>query len=261
VFTGSIMPDRRSRWSPRSPPQVRTPSHPEQLMRVEYELMSTREPATTLANIQYATRLSGSVRGWDVSASYFDGWDDVPRFGREVTTSDSGIDTVRIRPEHLRKRVVGGDVATVAGPFTVRAEAAHIGSDPRQGPQYFQYVLGAERTFGDMMGSGGTFVLVQWIQSVLPGEFEAAPLEFDYLFKKATLARVQHNVTVAAQVVVEGLYEWDRNGYYLQPAVSYRFGGRVRVEALVDLLGGRTGEFFGLFADNKRFQSRVRYSF
>ena len=261
VFTGSTMPGRRSRWSPPLPPRAQNPSRPEQMMRFDYELMPPRKPATTLANMQYATRLSGSVRGWDVSASYFDGWDDVPRLGTEVSISDTGIGKVRITPEHLRKRAAGGDVATVVGPFTVRAEAAYVKPDPLQGPDHFQYVLGAERTFGDMMGSGGTFVLVQWIQSVLPGDFEAAPLDFNYLFQKATMARVQHNVTAAAQIVVEGLYEWKRGGYYLQPAASYRFGSQVRVEALVDLLGGREGEFFGLFADNKRFQFRVRYSF
>jgi hypothetical protein len=261
VFTGSIMPGRRSRWSPPLPPRAQNPFQPEQVMRLEYELLPPREPATTLENMQYATRLSGSVRGWDLSASYFDGWDDVPRFDTQVSISHPGTSTVRITPEHLRKRVVGGDVATVVGPFTVRAEAAHIRPHPRQGPQYFQYVLGAERTFGDMMASGGTFVLVQWIQSVLPGELDAGPLEFDYLFRKATMARLQHNVTVAFQFGMEGLYEWERGGYYLQPVASYRFGGRMRVEGLVDLLGGRQDEFFGLFGDNTRFQSRLRYSF
>ena len=251
VFTGSLMPGQQSRWSPPSPARA----------RAQFELAPPREPATTLENMQYATRVSGTVRGWDVSASYFDGWNDVPRFATEVSTSETGIGTVRVTPEHLRKRVVGGDVATVVGPFTVRVEAAHIRPDPRQGPRYFQYVLGGERTFGDMMGSGGTFVLVQWIQSVLPDDFDATPLDFDYLFRKATMARVLRNVTVATQVGVEALYEWDRGGYYLQPSASYRFGGRVRVEALVDLLGGRKDEFFGLFAANKRFQSRVRYSF
>ena len=49
------------------------------------------------------------------------------------------------------------------------------------------------------------------------------------------MVRVQHNVTAAAQIAVEGLYEWERHGYYLQPGVSYRFGSRVRAEALVDL--------------------------
>jgi len=261
LFTGSIMPVGRSRWSPPFPLRAQDPSDPGQVIRLNYEFMSPRVPATTVANVQYATRLSGSVRGWDLSLSYFDGWDDVPRLGTELSISDTGTGTVRITPEHLRKRAVGGDLATVVGPFTVRAETAYVRPDPLQGPDHFQYVLGAERTFGDMMGSGGTFVLVQWIQSVLPGDFEAAPLDFNHLFQKATMARVQHNVTAAAQIVVEGLYEWKRGGYYLQPAASYRFGSQVRVEALVDLLGGRKGEFFGLFADNKRFQFRVRYSF
>jgi hypothetical protein len=89
----------------------------------------------------------------------------------------------------------------------------------------------------------------------------APPLDFNYLFERATTVRVQHNVSAAAQVVVEGVYEWARDGYYVQPAASYRFGDNVRVEGLVDLLGGRATEFFGLFADNRRLQFRVRYSF
>jgi hypothetical protein len=178
-----------------------------------------------------------------------------------VSISAAGVAEVRVRPQHLRQRAVGGDVATVVGPFTVRAEAAHIIPDPRRGPQYFQYVVGGERTFGDLMGRGGTFVLVQWIQSVLPGDFQAAPLDFDYLFQKATMARVQHNVTAAAQLGVEWLHEWERGGYYLQPSASYRFGGGVRIEALMDLLDGREDGFFGIFDRNKRVQFRVRYSF
>jgi hypothetical protein len=259
VFTPSLMPGQRSRWSPPFPRPGQNVGAP--VVQPAFVLAPAREPATTLANMQYATRVSGSVRGWDLSGSYFDGWDDVPHFIAEASLSTGGVPTVRITPEHLRKRVAGGDVATVVGPFTLRGEAAHIRPHPRQGPQYFQYVLGAERTFGDMMAGGGTFVLVQWIQSVLPGEFEPAPLEFDYLFEKAVMARVQHNITSATQVVVEGLYERERRGYYLQPVVSHRLGDRVRLYASFDLLDGRQSEFFGLFGDNKRFQFRVRYSF
>lgn len=261
VFTGSIMPIGSPRWSPPFPPQVPNPVIPGQMVRLTYEFAPAREPATTFANVQYATRVSGSVRGWDVSASYFDGWEDVPRLDRQLAVSGPGTGTVRITPQHLRKRAVGGDLATVVRSFTVRCETAYIRPDPLQGPDHVQYVLGAERTFGDMLGSGGTFLLVQWIHSVLPGDFVPSPLDFNYLFERATTVRVQHNVTASAQVVVEGVYEWARDGYYVQPAASYRFGDNVRVEGLVDLLGGRATEFFGLFADNRRLQFRVRYSF
>jgi hypothetical protein len=249
VFTGSIMPFETPRWSPPLPSQV------------AIEILPARKPRTSFENVQYATRFSTSVRGYDLSASYFDGWEDVPRLGRELVIGAAGTATLRLTPEHLRKRAVGGDVATVVGSYTVRGETAYIRPDPLRGPDYVQYVLGVERTFGDMMGSGGTFVLVQWIQSLLPGEFVPAPLDFKYLFAKATTIRVQRNLTASAQVVVEGLYEWARDGYYVQPSASYRFGPNLRLEGLVDLLGGREGEFFGLFADNKRVQFRVRYTF
>jgi hypothetical protein len=211
--------------------------------------------------MQYATKVSGSLRGWDLSASYFDGWEDVPHQSRALTISDAGMGTVRITPEHLKKQAVGGDVATVVRSFTVRGEAAYIRPDPLNGPNHFQYVLGVDRTFGDMMAAGGTFVLVQWIHTVLPEEFVASPVDFNYVFEKSTTVRVQRNLSALAQVAVEGLYEWARRGYYLQPAASYRFGANVRVEGFFDLLGGRATEFFGLFEQNRRVQFRVRYSF
>jgi hypothetical protein len=178
-----------------------------------------------------------------------------------VPPAGAGTFTLRITPENFPKRAVGGDVAKVVGPFTLRSEAAYTDSDPRQGPNYFQYVLGVERTFGDLLGSDGTFLLIQWIHSVLPSDFVASPLDFTYLFKKTTTLRVRRNLSTTAQVVVEGLYEWARKGYYVQPGASYKFGDNVRLEGFVDLLGGRETEFFGLFGDNKRLQVRLRYSF
>jgi hypothetical protein len=261
VFTGSVLPFDSPRWSPPFPPQIPNPIDPTQPISVTYDVMPPQEPATTFANVQYATRVSASVRGWDLSASYFDGWEDVPHVRRELTLTDTRTGTVRVTPEYLRKRAVGGDVATVVGAFTVRGEAAYVHVEPGTGTDHFQYVLGVERTLGDMMARGGTFFLVQWIQTVLPGDFVAPPLDFNYLFEKTTTVRVQRNLSATVQVVVEGLYEWAGRGYYVQPAASYRFGDHVRVEGFVDLLGGSPSEFFGIYEQNKRVQFRVRYSF
>ena len=261
VFTGSTLPFDSPSWSPPLPPQIPNPVDPTRSISLTYEVMPPRDPASTFANMQYATRVSGSVRGWDLSASYFDGWEDVPHVRRELTLTGAGTGTVRITPEYQRKWAVGGDVATVVGPFTVRGEAAYIELDPGNGTDHFQYVIGVERTVGDMLARGGTFLLVQWIQTVLPDDFVAAPLDFNYLFEKSTTLRVQYNLSAAAQVVVEGLYEWAGPGYYVQPAASYRFGDRLRVEGFVDLLGGSASQFFGIYEQNKRVQFRVRYSF
>jgi hypothetical protein len=261
VFTPSVLPYGSERWSPPIPSQVPNPGNPGQMLRLDHVFLPPNKPAGTFENMQYATRLSSTVRGWDVSASYFDGWEDVPRLVPQLSISGPDAATLQLTPEFRRKRAVGGDFATVVQAFTLRGEAAYIRPDPFLGPDYVQYVLGVERTAGDMLSKGGTFVLVQWIHSILPDDFDPAPLDFNYLFERAVTARVQHNVTTAAQVAVEGLYEWARHGYYIQPSASYRVGDHVRVEGFVDLLGGRETEFFGLFADNKRIQFRIRYTF
>ena len=121
----------------------------------------------------------------------------MPPVRRELVIGTAGTSTVRITPETLPKQAVGGDVATVVRSFTVRSEAAYIRPDPLNGPNYFQYVVGVERTIGDMMAAGGTFLLVQWIHTVLPGDFAPAPLDFNYIFRKSTTVRVQRNLPVA----------------------------------------------------------------
>jgi hypothetical protein len=260
VFTGSLLPFDSPRWSPPRPPEIPNPADPTQVIPLTYVVMPAREPATTFANTQYAAKVSGTVRGWDLSASYFDGWEDVPHVRRELTISDTGTGTVQITPEYLSKRAVGADFATVVGSFTVRGEAAYIQLD-QNGPNHFQYVLGVERTFGDLLSPGGTLLLVQWVQTVLPADFVAPPLDLNYVFQKATTFRLQRNLSAAARVVVEGLYEWANRGYYVQPAASYRFGDHVRVEGFLDLLGGSSSQFFGFYEQNKRVRFRVRYSF
>jgi hypothetical protein len=259
AFSASILPFGSPRWSPPLPSRIPNPLDRGQSIPVT-SVVVTSEPATTFANMQYATKVSGTVRGWDLSASYFDGWEDVPHQRRELTVSE-GTGTLRITPEYLRKRAVGGDVATVVGSFTVRGEAAYVHPDSPTEPNHFQYVLGVERTFGDLMARGGTFLLVQWVHTVLPADFVPPALDFNYLFQKSTTVRVQRNLSATVQVGVEGLYEWARRGYYVQPAASYKFGDHVRVEGFVDLLGGRPADFFGLYEQNKRVQFRVRYSF
>jgi uncharacterized protein DUF1302 len=261
VFTSSILPFESPRWSPPFPPQIPNPFNPAQSIALTYEVLPTREPATTPGNMQYAAKVSGSARGWDLSASYFHGWEDVPHTSRELEIGGPGTGAVRITPENLKKQAVGGDFATVLGSFTVRGEAAYVDPDPLNGPNHVQYVLGVERTMGDMMAAGGTFLLVQWIHTVLPDDFNPAPLDFNYIFQKSTTVRVQRNLSATAQVVVEGLYEWATEGYYVQPSASYRFGDHVRVEGFVDVLGGEPTSFFGVYEQNKRVQFRVRYSF
>ncbi len=260
VFTGSVLPFDSPRWSPPFPPQIPNPVDPTQSIFLSYDVTSS-DPATTFGNTQYATKVSGSVRGWDLSASYFDGWEDVPHVRRELTLTGPGTGTVRITPEYLRKWSVGGDVATVVGSFTVRGEAAYIELESGNGTDHFQYVVGVERTLGDMLAKGGTFLLVQWVHTVLPGDFVPAPLDFNFVFQKSTTLRAQRNLTATAQVAVEGLYDFARRGYYVQPAANYRFGDHVRVEGFVDLLGGNPAGFFGIYEQNKRVQIRVRYRF
>lgn len=261
IFQESRIPTLGSRWGIPLPLRVPHPMDPGQTALVSYRIGDSAEPAATWRNAQLATRLSGTVRGWDVSVSYFDGWDHMPWMSREITPTGAASLSVRLNPEYRRKRSVGGDLATVVGPYTLRAEGAYLMPDPETGPDYAQYVLGVERTFGDLMGAGGTLVLLQWMHELAPDSFVPDPFDLRHLFQKSVTGRVQYNVTALAQVVVDGLYDLETDGYYVQPGASYQLGDHLRLEARVDLLGGSRSHFFGAFEENKRLQTLVRYRF
>ena len=96
---------------------------------------------------QFAVKLDRSGGRIDGSVSYFDGRD--PIF-------DIAIDRSGAARRYNRVRVLGADVATTAGPYGFRLEAAYTDTafDPARNPWVRRpdvwVVLGADRTFGSV---------------------------------------------------------------------------------------------------------------
>jgi hypothetical protein len=257
----SRLPGSGSRWAPTLPPTVPDPADPARTLKVRYSEVQAGAPAAQMKNAQYAARLSTTLRGWDLSVSYFDGWDDLPATRQRIVPVDEGEVRVELRQEYSRRRAVGGDLATTLGPYSLRAEGAHLMPDSLGGPDYFQYVVGLERFFGDPLGAGSTLLLVQWIQEITPRDSRSGPFDLNHVFRRSLMARAQHNLTPALRLAADGVYDFRTEGYYLQPGASFRLWDRLLVEGSIDLLGGGNEAFFGAFAGNNRLRTTLRYSF
>ncbi|HEX6069917.1 MAG TPA: DUF1302 family protein [Longimicrobiaceae bacterium] len=257
----SRLPGIGSRWAPAFPASMPHPADPGRTLRASYELAQVADPALRLENAQLGARVSTTARGWDVSLSWFDGWDDLPATVRRVVPVSEEEVRVELRQTPSRKRALGGDLATTVGAYTIRAEGAYLMPDSLGGPDHFQYVVGVERFFGDPLAAGGTQLLAQWIQELTPRGFRPGPFDLNHVFRQAAMARAQRNMTTDLQLSVDGVYDFRTDGYYLQPGASWRLRDGLRIEGTVDLLGGSDEAFFGAFEGNRRLRTSVRYSF
>ena len=257
----SRLPAMGSRWAPAFPATMPHPGDPGRTLQVRYETTEDAEPPLRLENAQFGARVSTTAHGWDLSLSWFDGWDDLPATTQRVVPVSEEEVRVELRQMPSRRQALGGDLATTLGAYTIRAEGAYLMTDSLGGPDHIQYVIGLERFFGDPLGAGSTQVLAQWIQELTPRGFRPGPFDLNHVFRRAAMARAQHNVTTNLQLSADGVYDFRTESYYLQPGASWRVRDGLRIEGTLDLLDGGDEAFFGAFAGNRRFRTSVRYSF
>jgi len=111
-FTPSRLPERGSRWAPPPPAGFNA-------------VVDERElPNRDLAAVQVATRLRTTLGGWDLSASYYHGFESVPEFRASTVEGASGARIPRLTPVFPRIDAVGTDFSTAIGGIEVHGEGA-----------------------------------------------------------------------------------------------------------------------------------------
>ena len=104
-------------------------------------------PSDTFTNAQYALRAKTTVQGWDLSVSYFDGYNDVAR--PSLLLDRLGRPEL-VRLHYDKIRVVGADFATTWGKVGLHGEFAHTTTDSGRDEDYIQYVVGLDYTWADV---------------------------------------------------------------------------------------------------------------
>ena len=110
VFTPSRLPLADSRWALSPPAGVSA-------------VVEDRElPGVDPANVQYAARLRTTLGGWDLSVSYYHGFEDVPEFRASTVQATSGTPALRVTPVFPRIDAVGMDFSTTFRGIEVHGE-------------------------------------------------------------------------------------------------------------------------------------------
>ena len=268
-FKSSILPGYNSRWLPEYPQKIQNQYYPEigsAKLNVIYKNEIPILPEDNFKKIQFAAKGGTTISGWDFSVCYYYGWDDIPTFHKTNAISNDTI-YINLQPRFHKRNAVGGDFATNLGKFGIRGEAAYYftedndGNDPEIDDQYFQYVLGIDRTFSNVFGENNLFLLGQWIQEISKYNTKYDPMDLRHIFQKSITVRMELEIGNYSKLIVESMYNVDSNDYYIHPVLSCNIINGTTLDVSGDFLGGDSDKFFGMYKDNKRFQVKLKYNF
>lgn len=263
----SPLPDASSRWFPVFPTIVPLPEEPTVPVKATSRLLPTRRPPRRLESSTLALRVSTSYRGWDLAAHAFDGWNDLPSVRTLPRPTPTGLLELGFQPEVHPLRSVGVDLATTFGDLGLRAEVTWkeavvpAGRRDLVDDRYLHVVVDVERAFDGVSPRDELSVLLEWSQQMPHGGPSWGETDLEHVFRRAFLTRLGYRLRNALELELVGVYRPGPGDAYLRPSVLYHLRDGLTLEVSYDHLAGPEGSFLGDFADNRRIQSRLKYSF
>lgn len=262
AFTPSREARILSRWVP-SPQGV--PSEDPRLPETPAgSILEPRQvPHVEVDNMQYAGRAKITLAGWDVSGSYYEGFENLPVLKQKRGTEFTFV------PVYTRMRVPGFDFSTTSGKAEFHGEGAFKFVEKDGKKDRFRVVLGFNYIWDDLG--------ISWLQHVmLIGEYARTPAfvarlrsritegtQFLYAFRDAPIGRVQLKFTEETQFAVGWTMDLsnDDNSYFLQFKLNHKLTDALHVETGVDAFYGDRDSFWGKWRDNDRFFFFLKYFF
>jgi hypothetical protein len=199
---------------------------------------------------QFGARWSHLGRGYEMSASFFDGFQHLPNL--DVVFRGLAVEVTRRFP---RLRMYGADAAVPLRWFTVKGEAAFFTSSDRGADEFLLYVLQLERQQGEWSFVGG-----------YAGEYVTAarnPFFFapDRGIARTFLGRVGYTIDTNRSIAFETAVRQNGEGGYLKSEYSQAFGQHWRASAGFVLLRGDRSDFLGQYQRNSHVLVSFRYTF
>ena len=102
-------------------------------------------------------------RGYEASASFYDGWNNLPLLD---VTPNYALGAVQLQRYFPQLRSYGADVAVPLKWLTVKAEAAYLTSTTPTADDYLLYVIQLEKQKGEWSFVGG--YAGDWVTQVIP---------------------------------------------------------------------------------------------
>lgn len=202
---------------------------------------------------QVGVRWGHTGSGYEVSASYFDGFDHLPQVSA-IPAPGVGR-TLLVVPEYPRIRSFGVDAAVPTRLFTVKGEVATFGSVDERSDDYVLYVLQLERQAGEWLLLGG------YAGELVTERRTTSSFAPDRGLTRAFVTRASYTIDSNRSLVLEGAVRQNGDGFYMKGEYSQARGQHWRVTATGVLLAGADDDFLGQYRRNSNVTVSLRYSF
>ncbi len=208
------------------------------------------------AGADYPGRTSFGARwnhlgdGYEMSLSYFDGFNHLPLF--ESTVVLPQVDVTRYFPA---LRLYGGDASVPLKWFTVKTEAAWFSSPDHLEDEYVLYVVQLERQIHELTLVGG------YAGEVVTSHSDTLQFSPERGFARAFLGTARYQIDSNRSVALDYDVRQNGRGSFLRFVYSHAFGQHWRATAGVAWLRGDEGDFLGQYHRNSFGILALRYSF
>jgi hypothetical protein len=190
--------------------------------------------------------------GYEVSASFYDGFNSLPVFQGSFNPQSYAIDYVRTYPA---LRLYGIDAAVPLRWFTVKTEAAYYTSPDRQQDEYVIYVLQFERQIKELS------IVAGYAGDAITARTPTLQFSPELGFARASLAHAQYTIDSNRSVAVDAAVRQNGRGSWLRAEYSQAFGQHWRGTAGYSWIRGDDGDFLGQYHRNSFALLAIRYSF
>jgi len=95
------------------------------------------------------------------------------------------------------------------------------------------------------------------------GKIDYSGRDFNHLFQKNLMCRLEQELSGSTQVSIQGVYALKYGDFYLKPKFAHNISDGLNLAVSADVLGGtkaKNGLFSG-FSDNSRVHIRLKYGF
>jgi hypothetical protein len=218
-------------------------------------------PGKRLDKIQVGIRGKTTLSGWDLSLSYFDGYNDLPVI-RIIGTN--------ARPRFNRLRVIGMDFSTTAGKVEYHGEFAWRTTDGGRATDILPFVI------------GGMYIWDQdWVKDLgleqiqlnleYAGEFTLHHRDnrqyreagvFNRPFQNTILSRLAFKFDENNELHISTSANFHHhNNSFMQPKFIHKFSDFLKVEGGWELFWGAQKSFWGKWKRNDRTFVFITYLF
>jgi hypothetical protein len=239
AFTPSRTPLIGGRWAP---------AQPQTLGAAGFVDLDSAFPDRS----QYGARWNVLGPGFEVSLSYFDGFNHLPQFTAFSLSSRPGI---ALQRTYAPLRMGGADAAVPLRWFTVKGEIASLFTTSDAADDVVVYVVQLERQSGELslvVGYAGEIVTER------RSTFDFAP---DRGLARAFLGRAGYTIGATSDVSFEVAVRHNLDGVWIKGQYSKAIGAHWRATAAGAVIGGDERDFIGQYRRNSHLLAALRYSF